>query len=110
MTVGGGGNRNANHLPVGPNGRPWSYGLCNCFEVVSSSVILAHRAELDIRWTLGQVLLPSAARTLFSVKSNVITTTLFIQGLLTLWDANYIRAIVVFIVSSFMLGWLGSGR
>lgn len=30
MTIGGGGNRNAKNLPMGPEGREWSNGLCDC--------------------------------------------------------------------------------
>lgn len=30
VAQGGGGNRNAKNLPMGPEGREWSNGLCSC--------------------------------------------------------------------------------
>ncbi|PPR05319.1 hypothetical protein CVT26_011577, partial [Gymnopilus dilepis] len=38
MTVGGG-NRNAKNLPVGPDGREWSEGLCGCFGDTGTCVV-----------------------------------------------------------------------
>jgi hypothetical protein len=105
MTVGGG-NRNANNLPVGPNGRPWSYGLCSCCSdsggattctFLSPVILLAYSVLINVH---GQVLLPPSYRALFSVKQNVVKTTLPIRELLTLRDVISSRATAVFGISS----------
>ena len=46
MTVASG-NRNAKNIPVGPEGREWSYGLFDCFATPGTCVLTFRRAVRD---------------------------------------------------------------
>ncbi|KDQ22150.1 hypothetical protein PLEOSDRAFT_1086889 [Pleurotus ostreatus PC15] len=39
VVPGGGGNRNAKNLPMDPDGREWSHGLCDCCSDVGTCLI-----------------------------------------------------------------------
>jgi hypothetical protein len=75
MNPGGGGNKNVNNLPYGPNGRPWSFGLFDCFSDLATckSPVLS---PYPFTYNIQQACSPGVFRASFTVLSRSASTIL----------------------------------
>lgn len=76
--MGGGGNKNAKNLPVGADGREWSYGLCSCCSDAGTCKLppLLRAPGLPIQHLWSQVFLPSFARVFCTERTTNVWNTL----------------------------------